>query len=78
MPFVRSACILFKTHLIFSRITGPFSLRKLQNSSFERYETDQGILTREKTDNVGMGSSPQVEAGTGFKLQDAVLLTECI
>ena len=54
------------------------SLRKLQNSSFERYETDQGMLTRRNANNVGMGSSPQVEAATGFKLQDAVLLTECI
>lgn len=54
------------------------SLRKLQNSSFERYETDQGMLTRRNANNVGMGSSHQVEAATGFKLQDAVLLTECI
>ena len=55
------------------------SVRKLQNSSFEKFESEQGVITRERAKNVGLGlSSLQVEHASGYKLQDAVLLNECI
>ena len=50
------------------------SLRKLNNSSFERYKTKQEMLTREQANNAGIGSSPYVDTATGFKLQDAAKL----
>ena len=54
------------------------SARKLLNSSFEKYENQQGILTREKAVNVGLGSTSKMKAATGYKLQDAVLWNQCM
>ena len=54
------------------------SLRKLQNSSFGKIESEQGIITREKAKHMGLGLSSQVQHAVGFKLQDAVILSECI
>ena len=54
------------------------SVKKLHNSSFEKIEREKGILTREKARHIGAASSFQVQRAVGFKLQDAVLLDECI
>ena len=54
------------------------SLRKLQNSSFRKIESEQGITTRKKAKHIGVGLSSQVQHTVGFKLQDAVILSECI
>lgn len=52
--------------------------KKLLNSSFEMFESNGGILTRQQAKEVGIGFTSDVEMATGFKLQDAVLLNECI
>lgn len=56
------------------------SASKLQNSSFSSYEEREGILTRKKTISVGLGatSADVDQVASGFKLQDATLLSECI
>ena len=54
------------------------STKKLLNTSFEKFESSQGILTREQARKVGLGSSRDVEIATGFKIQDATLLSDCI
>ena len=54
------------------------SSKKLLNTSFERFESESGILTREKARQVGLGPLPDVEIAKGFKLQDATLLNDCI
>ena len=61
-----------------SPIKDNVSLRKLQNSSFRKIESEQGIITREKAKHIGVGLSSQVQHAVGFKLQDAVILSECI
>ena len=52
-------------------------VRKLQNSSFEKFKGEQGIINRERAKNVELGSS-SVEHASGSKLQDTGFLTECI
>lgn len=56
------------------------SASKLQNSSFSSYEEREGILTRNKTISVGLrvASGNVDQVASGFKLQDATLLSECI
>ena len=54
------------------------SARNLLNSSFEKYEHQQGILTREKAVSVGLGLTSKMKAATGYKLQDAVLWNQCM
>ena len=54
------------------------SQKKLLNSSFEKLESDQAVLTRTKTKTLGLGSTSHTESASGFKLQDASLLKECI
>ena len=54
------------------------SRRKLLNTSFEKLESSRGILTRQQPKEVGLGSASGVEMATGFKIQDAVLLSEYI
>ena len=55
------------------------SASKLQNSLFSTYEEREGILTRTKTISVGLGvaSANVDQVATGFKLQDATLLSDC-
>ena len=54
------------------------SERKLLNSSFEESDKNSGVMTREQAKVVGLGCQCDVEMATGFKLQDAVLLNDCI
>ena len=54
------------------------SSKKLLNSSFEKFESKSGPLTRKQARKVGLGSIPDVEMAKGFKLQDAILLNGCI
>ena len=54
------------------------SSKKLLNSSFEKFESRRGILTRKHAKDIGLGSVCDVEMATGFKLQNAVLLNDCI
>jgi hypothetical protein len=51
---------------------------KLLNSSFQKLESDQAVLTRTKTKTLGLGSTCHTDSASGFKLQDASLLKECI
>lgn len=53
------------------------SAQKLLNSSFDKFE-DQGVITRQKSCRLGMGSDAIKEKARGFKLSDAELLSECI
>ena len=56
------------------------SASKLQNSSFSMYEEQEGILTRKKSINVGLGV-PSVNCdniASRYKIQDATLLRDCI
>ena len=52
--------------------------KKLLNTSFNTFESESGILTREKAREVGLGPLPNIEIAKGFKLQDATLLNDCI
>lgn len=54
------------------------SERKLLNSSFEESDKHSGVMTREQAKFVRLGCQCDVEMATGFKLQDAVLLNDCI
>ena len=54
------------------------SSKKLLNTSFNNFESESGVLTREKTIQVGLGPLPGIEIAKGFKLQDATLLNDCI
>lgn len=54
------------------------STKKLLNSSFEKFESKSGPLTREQAKKVGLGSTPDVEMAKRFKLQDAIILNDCI
>ena len=54
------------------------SAKKLMNTSFRKLEAKKGIMTRRNAQNVGLGSRSNVEIATGFKIQDASLLSECI
>lgn len=54
------------------------STKKLLNTSFKEFESSQGSLTREQARKVGLGSACDAEIATGFKIQDAVLLSDCI
>ena len=54
------------------------SERKLLNSSFEEYDNNSGVRTRKQAKDVGLGCQTNVEMATGLKLQDAVLLNDCI
>lgn len=54
------------------------STKKLLNTSFKEFESSQGSLTREQARKVGLGSACDAEVATGFKIQDAVLLSDCI
>lgn len=54
------------------------SSKKLLNTSFAKFESKCGILTREHAKKVGLGSVPDVEMAKGFRVQDAVLLNDCI
>ena len=51
------------------------SAQKLLNSSFDKFE-DQGVITRQKSCRLGMGSDAIKEKARGFKLSE--LLSECI
>ena len=53
------------------------SQKKLLNSSFHKLDS-QAVLTRTKTKTLGLGSTSRTESASGFKLQDASLLKECI
>ena len=52
--------------------------KKLLNTSFEKLESSKGILTCQQAKEVGIRSPGIVEIASGFKLQDAVLLSKCI
>ena len=54
------------------------SAKKLLNTSFEKLECKKGIITRTSARNLGFGSTSNIEIATGFKIQDASLLSECI
>ena len=54
------------------------SERKLLNSSFEKPDKNSGVMTREQAKVVGLGCQSDVEMAIGLKLQDAVLLNDCI
>jgi hypothetical protein len=54
------------------------SSKKLLNTSFEKFECNSGILTRKQAKKVGLGLIPDVEVAKGFKIQDAILLNDCI
>ena len=54
------------------------TIKKLLNTSFSKFESESGILTREKAREVGLGPLPNIEIAKGFKLQDATLLDDCI
>ena len=54
------------------------SERKLLNSAFEEFDNNSGVMTRKQAKAVGLGCQANVEMATGFKLQDAVLLNDCI
>ena len=54
------------------------SAKKLLNTSFEKLESKKGVITRTCARNLGIGSSSNTEIATGFKVQDASLLSECI
>ena len=55
------------------------SASKLLNSSFSQYDEDDGVLTRKKSNSVGLGvASANDQVASGFKLQDATLLNDCI
>ena len=54
------------------------SAKKLLNTCFEKLECKKGIMTHTNARNVGLGSMFNVEIATGFKIQDASLLSECI
>ena len=54
------------------------SQKKLLNSSFNKLDSDQTVLTRTKTKSLGLGSTCHTESASGFKLQDSSLLKECI
>lgn len=51
---------------------------KLLNTSFNSFDEKKGMLTRELAKDVGLVPKSVVENATGFKLQDATLLSECI
>ncbi|CAB3993252.1 Hypothetical predicted protein [Paramuricea clavata] len=63
---------------ISSPADGSISSKKLLNSSFEKFESKSGRLTRKQARKVGLGSIPDIETAKGFKLQDAILLNDCI
>ena len=46
------------------------------SSSFQKLDSDQAVLTGTKTKP--LGSTSHTESASGFKLQDASLLKECI
>jgi hypothetical protein len=48
------------------------------SSSFQKLDSDQAVLTGTKTKPLGLGSTSHTESASGFKLQDASLLKECI
>ena len=52
--------------------------KKLRNTSFEQFEGNDKILTRQQGKNVGILSPSDVEIACSFKIQDAVLLSTCI
>ena len=52
--------------------------KKLLNSSFNKLDSDQTVLTRTKTKSLGLGSTCHTESASGFKLQGSSLLKECI
>ena len=54
------------------------SATKLKNSSFSKFEEQQSALTRAKRKSTGLSESVSEEVASGFKLQDAKLLGECI
>ena len=54
------------------------SFKKLLNTSFEKFESRKRTMTREQAKNVGLGSTSDIEIANGFKIQDAVLLSDCI
>ena len=53
------------------------SAKKLLNSSFEKYE-GEGVVTRQKGTSIGLPVNKDEQDASGFKLQDATLLSECI
>lgn len=54
------------------------SANKLLNSSFDESDNNSGVMTRKQAKAVGLGCQTNIEMATGFKLQDAVLLNDCI
>lgn len=54
------------------------SSKKLLNTSFEKCDCNSWILTREQAKKVGLGLIPGVEVAKGFRIQDAILLNDCI
>ena len=54
------------------------SEKKLLNSSFQEFESSGGVLTRKQAKDIGLGCGTNVEIATGFKVQNAVLLNDCI
>lgn len=54
------------------------SAKKLVNTSFEKFECKKEIMTHRNAREVGLGSTSDVKVATGFKIQDASLLSECI
>ena len=53
------------------------SAEKLLSSSFEKYE-GEGDVTRQKGTSICQPVNKKEQHATGFKLQDATLLSECI
>ena len=51
---------------------------KLSNSFFDESDNNSGVMTRKQAKAVGLGWQTNIEMATGFKLQDAVLLNDCI
>ena len=54
------------------------STKKLLNSSFEKFENNEHVFTRQQARQVGLGPVSSVDVASGYKLQDAELLSECI
>ena len=55
-----------------------YYVKKLLNTSFEKLKSSKSILTRQQAKEIGIRSPANVEIASGFKFQDAVLLSKCI
>ncbi|CAB4013587.1 Hypothetical predicted protein [Paramuricea clavata] len=50
----------------------------VSNVAEKKLDSDQAVLTRTKTKTLGLGSTNNTGSASGFKVQDASLLKECI